>query len=75
MLELMGNGNGVPAMRGTSLAPSGGVNDQQFAAGYAAPTLQENGPTPTNTEPQPLGPVSGAVTGANITLIPNSFNG
>jgi hypothetical protein len=75
MLELMSNGNGVPAMRGAALPPSGGINDQQFAAGYAAPTLQENGPTPTNTDPQPLSPVSGAVLGANITLTAGSFNG
>jgi hypothetical protein len=74
-LELMSNGNGVPAMRGAPLAPSGGINDQQFAAGTAAPTFQENGPTPTNTDPQPLSPVSGAVVGANLTLIPNSFLG
>jgi hypothetical protein len=75
MLELMTNGNGVPACRGTPLPPSGGQNDQQFASGTAAPTFQENGPTPTNTDPQTLAPVSGAVTGANIALTAGSFNG
>ena len=74
-LELITNGNGVPALRGAAPPPSGGINDQQFAAGTAAPTFIENGPTPTNTDPQPLSPVSGAVTGANLTFAPNSFNG
>jgi hypothetical protein len=75
MLELMTNGNGVPTMRGTALPPSGGQNDQQFAVGTSALTFQENGPTPTNCEPQTLSPVSGAVTGANIALTAGSFNG
>jgi hypothetical protein len=61
-LELMTNGNGVPACRGAPLPPSGGINDQQFAVGTAAPTFQENGPTQTNTDPQTLAPVSGAGT-------------
>lgn len=73
--ELLSGGNGTPSMRGAPLPPSGGLNDQQFTAGTSAQTLQVNGPTPTNTEPQTLGPVSGAVLGSNIALTPNSFNG
>jgi hypothetical protein len=75
MLEAMTNGNGLPTCRGTSAAPSGAINDEQFVVGTSAQTFQANGPTPTNTEPQPLGPVSAAITGANLTLIPNSYNG
>lgn len=75
MLELLSNGNGSPALRGAPLPPSGGINDQQFVAGTAASTLQVNGPTQTNTEPQTSAPVSGAVLGANITILAGSFNG
>ena len=75
MLELLTNGNGVPACRGTSAPPSGAQNDEQFVVGTSAQTFLANGPTPTNTDPQTLSPVSGAVTGANIALIAGSFNG
>jgi hypothetical protein len=75
MLELMTNGNGVPSCRGTSAPPSGAQNDEQFVVGTSAQTFLANGPTPTNTDPQTLSPVSGAVTGANIALIAGSFNG
>jgi hypothetical protein len=74
-LELMSNGNGPPTMRGAPAAPSGGLNDQQFVVGTSAATFASNGPTPTNTDPQPLAPVSGAVTGANVTLASNTYNG
>jgi hypothetical protein len=73
--ELMTNGNGPPTTRGAALPPSGGINDQQFAIGTAAPTFQENGPTTTNTDPQPLAPVSGAILGANVSLTAGSFQG
>jgi hypothetical protein len=74
-LELMSNGNGQSTFRGTSAAPSGAINDEQFVVGTSAATFTSNGPTPTNTEPQTLGPVSGAVTGSNITLASNVYNG
>jgi hypothetical protein len=73
--ELQTNGNGVTAMHGSPAPPSGGVNDQQFAAGTTAPTFIENGPTTTNNEPQPLGPVSGAVLTSNIGLQAGVFLG
>jgi hypothetical protein len=64
--ELMATGNGNQSMRGTPVPPSGGINDQQFTAGTSAVALQVNGPTQTNTEPQPLAPVSGAILCGNI---------
>jgi hypothetical protein len=73
--ELMTNGNGVTAMHGCSTPPSGGISDQQFASGTAAPTFIENGPTTTNNEPQPLGPVGGAVLVSNLALTANGFAG
>jgi hypothetical protein len=63
--ELMSTGNGNQSMRGAPVPPSGGVNDQQFTDGTSAVALQVNGPTQTNTEPQPLAPVSGAVLASN----------
>lgn len=74
--ELLATGNGNQSMRGAPVPPSGGVNDQQFVAGTSAGTNSANGPTPINTEPQTLGPVSGGVLATNITLTaPVGFGG
>ena len=72
--ELLATGNGNQSVRGAPLPPSGGINDQQFVSGTGAVAMSANGPTQTNTEPQPLAPVSGAVLSANITL-GTSFGG
>jgi hypothetical protein len=73
--ELISNGNGPPALLGTSKTPSGGVNDQNFTGQLTGVAMQENGPTTVNNEVQPLGPVSSAVLTSNIALTPNGFQG
>jgi len=72
--ELLSNGNGVTSMRGTAPPPAGGVNDQVFAGNESAVAMQQNGPTPVNTEAQPLGPDSAAVLTSNMTPA-GSFSG
>lgn len=73
--EMISTGNGACAMRGTPPPPSGGINDQVFAGNQSAVAMLQNGPTPVNTEAQPLGPVSAAITCNNVALTANGFGG